>query len=156
MSAVPEQNVETARAFTEAFNAHDIEALISCCDPEIEFDSTFAAVGGNVYHGHDGMRRWHRDLQEAWGAGIRSEPEAIFDLGPQMLVFTVLHGRGRQSGADVELPVATVVRFSPAGLIVYYRAFIHREDALRELGVSGRHWCRSPLKLRPDPDLNSP
>ena len=130
-----EKDVELARAFTDAFNAHDIDTLISCCDPQIEFHSTFAAVGGAVYHGHDGMRRWHRDLEEAWENEIRSEPEAFFDLGEHTLTFTVLHGRGRQSGADVVLPMAAVTR-SRDGLFVYYKAYIHREDALMELGVS--------------------
>jgi ketosteroid isomerase-like protein len=51
-----ESKVELLHRFYEAFNARDIEALIACCDPSIEFHSTFAAVGGGVYHGHDGMR----------------------------------------------------------------------------------------------------
>ncbi len=130
------RNVEIARAFTEAFNAHDIEALISCCDPSIEFDSTFAAVGGAVYHGHDGMRAWHRDLEEAWGGEIRSEPEAFFDLGEQTLTYTMLHGRGKQSGAEVTLPLAAVSKSARGGLIVFYKAYIHREDALTALGIS--------------------
>jgi ketosteroid isomerase-like protein len=129
-------NVEIARAFTEAFNAHDVESLISCCDPSVEFHSTFAAVGGAVYHEHDGVRRWHRDIEEAWGEGIRSEPEAFFDLGETTLVYFALHGRGKQSGADVTLSAAAVVRFSGDGRIAYYKAYIHREDALSDLGVS--------------------
>ena len=60
----------------------------------------FAAVGGGVYYGHDGMRRWHRDLQEAWGEQIRLQPEAYFDLGEYMLTFFVYHGRGEHSGAE--------------------------------------------------------
>jgi SnoaL-like domain len=131
-----QKNVEIARAFTAAFNAHDIEALISCCDPSVEFHSTFAAVGGAVYHEHDGLRRWHRDIEETWGKGIRSEPEAFFDLGEITLVFFVLHGRGKQSGADVTLSAATVARSAPDGRIAYYKAYIHREDALKDLGVS--------------------
>jgi len=42
---VSEENVEVARAFTEAFNAGDLDRVISCCAPDIEFHSTFAAVG---------------------------------------------------------------------------------------------------------------
>src|SRR2546423_15225681 len=129
------EDVEVARAFTDAFNARDLDALIACCDPDVEFHSTFAAVGGTVYHGLDGIRRWHRDLEEAWESEIRSEPEAFFDLGEHLLTFTVLHGRGKQSGAEAELPVAAVTR-SRAGLLVYYKAYIHREDALNELGVA--------------------
>jgi ketosteroid isomerase-like protein len=132
---VSEQNVEVARAFTEAFNAGDIEGVLACCHPEVEFHSTFAQVGGATYRGHAGMRRWHRELRGVWNEGFRSEPEAFFDLGEQTLVYTVLSGAGRQSGIEAELPVAAVVRFRD-GLIVYYRGHIHREDALSELGVA--------------------
>jgi ketosteroid isomerase-like protein len=130
------ENIELAKAFTEAFNARDLDALIDCCHPEIEYHSTFAAVGGDVYHGHDGMRAWYRDMEQTWGNAIRSEPEAYFDLGEDLLVYTVLYGKGKQSGVEAALPVAAVARVRE-GLFVYYRGFIHREDALEELGVSG-------------------
>jgi hypothetical protein len=81
------------------------------------------------------MRKWHRDLQEAWENEIRSELEVSFDLGEQLLTFTVLYGRGKQSGAEAAMPVAAVTR-SREGLLVYYRAYIDREDALKDLGVS--------------------
>jgi hypothetical protein len=99
-----EGDVELNRRFVEAFNTRDIEAVIVCFDPSIEFHSVFAAVGGAVYHRHDGMRRWYRDLEEAWGDEIRVEPEAYFDLGERTLAFYVLHGRGRHSGAEVAMP----------------------------------------------------
>jgi hypothetical protein len=58
-------NVELTRRFVAAFNARDIQTMIVCFDPSIEYRSAFAAVGGAVYYGHDGLRRWHRDLEEA-------------------------------------------------------------------------------------------
>src|SRR5438046_174594 len=57
-----EQDIELQRRFTEAFNARDVDALIALCDPNIEIHSTFAELGA-VYHGHDGLRRWHRDFE---------------------------------------------------------------------------------------------
>jgi ketosteroid isomerase-like protein len=96
---VSHENVEIHRRALEAFNAHDLEAFVALCDPEIEFHSTFAAVGGARYRGHDGLRRWHRDLEGAWGDGIRVELDVYFDVGEQTLTFGVLYGRGRQSGA---------------------------------------------------------
>lgn len=133
--AMQQENLEVVRAFTEAFNASDIEGVIACCDPKVEFQSTFAAVGGGVYRGHDGVRSWHRDLQETWGEEIRSELETLFDVGENMLVFTVLHGRGQQSGVEVELPAAMVVRLRD-GLLVSLRGYSHREDALDDLNVT--------------------
>jgi ketosteroid isomerase-like protein len=129
-----QRDVDVMRRAYEAFNARDIEALIAYCDPAIEFDSTFAAVGG-VYHGYDGMRRWHRDFQEIWGDQIRVEIEAYFDLGQHTLAFQVLHGRGSHSGAEVVLPGALVARWRE-GRIAYMKGYAHREDALRDLGVT--------------------
>jgi ketosteroid isomerase-like protein len=132
---VSEQNIELLRGFTEAYNARDEEALISYCDPSIEAHSAFATVGDTVYHGHAGVRRIFRDMEEAWGKDIRSEPEAYFDLGDHTLSFGVFRGRGRQSGAEVVMPIAHVARWRD-GLIVYTKSYGSREDALRDLGVS--------------------
>jgi ketosteroid isomerase-like protein len=130
-----QENVEVVRVFTEGFNEGDIDAVIACCNPKVEFHSTFAAVGGGVYHGHDGIRKWYRDLKEIWGEELRSDLETLFEVGENMLVFTVLRGRGQQSGVAVELPAAIVVRLRD-GLLVNLKGYSHREDALKELNVA--------------------
>jgi ketosteroid isomerase-like protein len=133
---VSEENVELHRRALVAFNARDIEAFIATADPQIEAHSVFAAVGGmTVYHGHDGMRKWHRDLEDAWGDEIRVAPEAYFDCGEHTLVFGVMHGRGRESGVEVAAPYAAVLRWRE-GRFVYWKAYAHKEDALRDLGVT--------------------
>jgi ketosteroid isomerase-like protein len=129
-----EHNVVLHRRIVEAFNARDAEAVIALYDPSIEFHSAFAAVGGAVYHGHDGVRRWFRDLEDAWGAEVRVEPETYFDLGEHTLTFNVMHGRGRHSSVEVAMPVAHVIKWRD-GLCVYWKAYLHREDALSDLGV---------------------
>jgi ketosteroid isomerase-like protein len=132
---VSEQNVELHRRLIQAYNERDTDAFIALCDPQIEVHSVFAAPGGAVYHGHDGVRKWHRDLEEAWGDDFRVEPEAFFDLAEDTLAFSLLHGHGRQSGVEVEMQNAQVARLRD-GLVVYMKVYIHREDALRDLGVS--------------------
>jgi len=132
---VSEQNIERLRGFTRAYNARDVEAFISYCDPNVELHSAFAAVGGAVYHGHGEVRRFFQDMEEAWGKEIRSEPEAYFDLGDHTLGFAVLRGSGRQSGSEVAMPIAHVARWRD-GLIVYTKSYGRREDALSDLGVS--------------------
>jgi ketosteroid isomerase-like protein len=117
---VSEQNVERDRRAIEAFNARDMASFLALCDPEIEVHSVFAAVGGAVYRGHDGVRSWIRDLQEAWGDELHIEAESFFDLGEHTLAFQVLHGRGLQSGVDVAMPNAHIVRWRE-GLIVYLK-----------------------------------
>jgi ketosteroid isomerase-like protein len=130
---VSEKNVELQRRFTEAFNARDVEALIALSDPNVEVHSTFAELGA-IYHGHAGLRRWHRDFDDAWEK-VRVEPEAYFDLGDQTLVLSTWRGRGLHSGVDVALPAAQVGRWRD-GLLIYIKGYAHREDAFEELGVS--------------------
>jgi ketosteroid isomerase-like protein len=132
---VSEQSVELHRRIYQAFNARDVDALVALCHPSIVVQSAFGAVSGAVYHGHDGVRRWQADLEEAWGDQIRVEAKAYFDLGEQALAFDVLHGRGRQSGAEVVLPAAAVTRWR-AGQCVSFKAYVRREEALRDLGVT--------------------
>jgi ketosteroid isomerase-like protein len=133
VSMLPERNVEVNRRFIEAYNAHDAEPLIACCDPSIEFHSVYEAVGG-VYHGHDGMREFLRDLADTWETR-RMQPEAFFDLGEHTLAFYVLHGQGRHSGMEVAMPIAAVARWRN-GLMMYWKSYVDREEALSDLGVS--------------------
>jgi len=78
--------------------------LIALCDPSLVIQSVFGAVSPAVYHGHDGVRKWQADLEEAWGGEIRVEVEAYFDLGEHALAFDALHWRGRRSGAAGTCP----------------------------------------------------
>jgi ketosteroid isomerase-like protein len=129
------ENVDLHRRANEAFNTRDVESYIALCDPQIELHSTVTVPGGAVYHGHDGVRRCHQDLEDGWGGELRVEPEAYFDLGEHTITFHALVGRGRQSGADVAMSAAHVCRWRD-GLLVYFKGYAHREDALSDLGVS--------------------
>jgi hypothetical protein len=132
---VVSENVMLLRCVLDAYNARDIDKLVSYCDPNVEFHSVYAAIGGAVYHGRDGMRSWHRDVQDVWGDETRLEQEAYFDFGERTLAVYVLHGRGQQSGVQVALPSALIARWR-GGLMVHVKAYAHREDALSDLGVS--------------------
>ena len=129
-----EPNVELHRRANAAIQALDADTLVALCDSSIEVHSIFAAVGGATYHGHDGVRSWLPDLEDAW-SDFRIEPEGYFDLGERTLALIVLHGRGRNSGAEVVMPYAQVMRWR-GGRAVYFKAYVKREEALSDLGVS--------------------
>jgi SnoaL-like domain len=130
-----QENVELHRRIMEAYSARDIEAGIALSDPQIEVRTVFTAVGGGVYQGHDGLRTFQREFEDVWGDGFLIEPETFFDLGEQTLAFTLVCARGRQSGAEASIPAAQVLSWRD-GLCVHFKAYAHREDALRDLGVS--------------------
>jgi ketosteroid isomerase-like protein len=129
-----ESNIELMRRAAEAFNGLDVETFLAYCDPEIEFESAFAGVGA-TFRGHEGLRMWLREFAEVWGGGFRQDAEAYFDLGERTLAFTVLRGRGDRSEADVSMAIAAVFEWRD-GLIVHWRGYPERADALRDLGVS--------------------
>jgi ketosteroid isomerase-like protein len=136
------ENVELHRRVIEAFNARDAEALIARMDPNVEYHPVLAAVGGVIaFRRHDGMRSWFADFKDVWGDEIRVEPTAYVDLGERSLMFYVLRGRGRLSGAEVTSQFTQVVRWRN-NLCVYAKVYTDRDEALRDLGV-----CEDALEL---------
>ena len=129
------RNVELHRRAIKAFNARNLEAILALADSGVELHSAFAGIGGGIYNGHDGLRNYFRDYEDAWGAEIRAKPEAYFDLGEHTLFFFVMHGRGQHSGAEVAMAVTQVARWRD-GLLVYLKSYMRREDALSDLGVA--------------------
>jgi hypothetical protein len=71
----------------------------------------------------------------AWAGEIRVAVEAYFEVGEHTLMFSVYHGRGQQSGAEVAMPASTVFRWRD-GLMTYVKVYLQRADALSDLGVS--------------------
>jgi hypothetical protein len=57
-----QKNVAALRLFTDAFHRRDLDALLSCCDPDIEIGSGGVLIGTPVYRG---MRDWSTGL-ETW------------------------------------------------------------------------------------------
>jgi ketosteroid isomerase-like protein len=132
---MPDGNLERHRRANAAFNTRDVEAYVGYCDERIELHSAVTVPGGGLYHGHEGVRRWHRDLKEVFGEEIWVESEAYFDLGEHTISFHVLHGRGQRSGAAVGKPAAHSCRWRD-GRIVWFKGYFERDAALTDLGVS--------------------
>lgn len=128
------ENVELTRGLIDAWTRRDVEAFTAYCDPNIEWRSVFAAVGGAIYHGHGEVAKYFEDLAEAWGE-VRVEVEAYFDLGEPTLAFTTWRGRGRHSSAEVTAHGALVFRWRD-GLAVHWQGYSERADALRDLDLS--------------------
>lgn len=129
-----ERNVELHRRAAAAFTAGDAEAFIACFDRDVEFHTEFAEMGG-LYHGHDGLRRFLRDFEDAWGGEMRIEPETYFDLGETTLLFLVARARGSHSGAEVVMSTAHAIRWRD-GLAISFRGYAGRDGVLADLDVS--------------------
>jgi len=129
-----QQNVEVVQRTYEAFNQRDLEEMLSYVDPEIELHS--AIVGGaeaNVYRGHAGFRRWFADSFESF-EDITSVYSEFRDLGDRVFAFGHVHARGRESGVELDSPIAWVFALR-SGKLIKAEGFLSREAALEAAGL---------------------
>jgi len=131
-----EENVEIVRQVYEAANQHDAERIFALYDPDVELDaSRLEAVWiTGVYRGHEGLRAFFREWNEAW-EGIDYSYEELIDAGDQVVSIVTRHGRGRASGVEVERPFALVWTVRD-GKVVQVVWFLVRSDALEAAGLS--------------------
>jgi ketosteroid isomerase-like protein len=77
-------------------------------DPEVEWSTTDAWIERATYRGHDGVRR-HLGSMAAEFEDVRAEPVELIDAGGEQVVSPVrISGRGKGSGAPVELTLISV------------------------------------------------
>jgi ketosteroid isomerase-like protein len=83
------------------------------------------------------MRRFRDD--GPWsGSPIHIEPETILDVDDERVLALVrVSSTGRGSGVEVELRPAHEFTLRD-GLIVRFKAYRHRDDALEATGMRGR------------------
>ena len=155
------ETVKLAREVLAALGPRDPSRLIALSDPEVECHSFFAlGEQGGVYHGHDGMRRWMRDLSEAWDIGHAEVDEALGIADIAVLVGRI-HFRGKGSGVESTSPAGWRAvgdgkshRPRPGGLAAArLRAQARLSTALRLsaarlIGCDEAVGCRLPTPLR--------
>ena len=108
-----QENVETFKRAIDAYNRRDIDAFLEALDPEVELQGALQALlegETTLYRGHEGVRQWVRDIDEAL-ADIRLELPEIRDLGDRLVALGRLSARGTASGADTESRFGCVVEW---------------------------------------------
>ena len=94
-----QENVEAFKRGVAAMNRGDVEALLRELDPAVEFHMALQElVGGEaaIYHGHQGVREYLRDMDEAF-TEVELDYTEIRDLGDRVLASGMFRTRGRQS-----------------------------------------------------------
>jgi ketosteroid isomerase-like protein len=131
-----QQNVEAFKRGSDAVERRDIEALLAELDPGVEWHPAIAALVGEatIYRGHEGVRKWLRDQEEAF-AESRIDYSEIRDLGERVVAIGRLRVRGRESRAEIESPVAWVVEFKN-GKVIQAKASLDPKKALEAGGLS--------------------
>jgi ketosteroid isomerase-like protein len=129
------ENVEIVRAWVQAFNRRDMDALARLASPSFEMVPYLSTlIETTTYRGHEGLRKYFEDADSAWEV-VEAHLEAVRDYGEHFLATGELHGKGRASGIEVVLPLAWV------GAVVGGKlAWIHTHEteaaALEAVGLS--------------------
>jgi ketosteroid isomerase-like protein len=132
-----QQNVEIVRRVFEATARRDADAVIALYHSDIEWDTSRAElgrmIGGGVFHGYEGARRFLRSYNEAWEQ-LDYEIEELIDAGDRVVSVVNNRARGRASGVEVELrmPCVWTIR---NGQVVRAVFFTSRAEALKAVGL---------------------
>lgn len=122
-----ESNPDAVRAFIDAFNAEDLDALVAVCDPEVEIQASRGIVIG-----HGEARAWatrnpHGNLhQRLVLEGTREDPHRVHVVA---LVRRQWYWREREDDVadEEELSIVATMR---DGLIARWQPFDDPDEAL--------------------------
>jgi ketosteroid isomerase-like protein len=102
---------------------------------DAEFDFTAVYPDRPIVKGIEEFRRF-RDTGPWRGSPIHFEPERFFDVDDErVLVFVRVSATGEGSGAPVEISAAHEITVRE-GLMVRFKAYVNREQALEAAGLS--------------------
>jgi ketosteroid isomerase-like protein len=129
-----QENLDLFLKGYEAFARRDLDAVFELMHPDIEAHDPPEVPDATVYRGHEAVRRdWEQtaELFEDFSIDV----EETFDQGDEVVVFLRYRGRGKESGAVVEAPMAHVWTMR-GGQAVRLRQFLDRTEALEAVGLS--------------------
>jgi len=132
-----EENVESFKRGTEAYNRRDLDELLKTLDPEVEWHSALLIPFGgaaSVSRGHDGVRELLDEVYEAL-AEIHLDYSEIRDLGDRIVGIGRIRTRGKHSGAVTELALGTVTDMKN-GKAIRIWTYLDPEEALEAAGLS--------------------
>jgi ketosteroid isomerase-like protein len=133
---VSRENVEVVRQVFEAIARRDSARVLALYDPDVEWDMSGYPYGELLErrsYGHAGLRAFWRELYEAW-EDYEHDCHELIDAGDQVISIVTDRGRGRASGAEVEISGYGVWTIHDGKIIrvVWFRT---REEALEAAGL---------------------
>ena len=128
-----QENVEIVKAWYDAFNREDWDAMIKDEAPGFELDLSRAVGPWRGVFGLDQIRRLTEEFRETWESDWL-EPHEFIEAGDLVVVPGTLHVKGR-GGIEVAARGAFVwtIRNGAIERMVMYQS---RQDALEDLGLS--------------------
>jgi ketosteroid isomerase-like protein len=118
-------DTQVVRELWARWNAGDRAADATVIDPEIEIHSQLT---GAIWRGVDGLQQWAAEIDEQFGAWRVEIAETRVLDDRRVLVTGSIHGRGRQSGIDLDEPAAWLVELRD-GRMLRMHNYVGRQAA---------------------------
>jgi ketosteroid isomerase-like protein len=134
MTAPGRTRTEIAQLLFDAFNARDLDAILALLDPQIVFEPVSGAVlnDGEPYRGHEGMRRYHADVQAHWRE-LTVQPTHLREAGNAVVALGHVNGAS-DAGVLRDAPTTWVFKFRD-DLVAHIQIFSDQRLAREALGL---------------------
>jgi ketosteroid isomerase-like protein len=132
--AMSKENAEIVQRAYKLLNQGDIEGLVSLCRDDFVMDMSERVFNPETYRGHEGIRQFHRDVQEAWET-YEWHVEEARTTGDSVVAMLYCHGTSREGGPQVDWRVAWIWNFD-RGKATSLRFYRERQEALEAVGLS--------------------
>ena len=129
-----QENVRIVCDGYEAFNCGDTESVLANLHPDLEWWPAADEPITEPYRGYDGYSTLVREIWE-YVPNLQAELQEVFAVGDQVVTCLRFWGRGRDSGAPVEIRETNVARFRD-GKIIEVREYREKAQALAAVGLS--------------------
>ena len=86
------------------------------------------------HRGPAGLRQYMSAWSDVWGAGLRTEPVELVDLGDRIVLLADLPTTGTASGVPVTGRIATVSTLE-RGRVIGVDMYLDHADALEAVGL---------------------
>ena len=130
-----EENIEIVRNAFDAFQRGDVEGVLRLCDENIVITQPAELPGATSrQYGHSGVIEAFALWPAQWDDYRIEISRVVADPGDHVVVATHQHGRGKQSGIEVETEMTFVFTIGDRR-ISDWKLFLREEEALEAAGL---------------------
>jgi ketosteroid isomerase-like protein len=126
-------NVELMRELFDAYNRRDLAGFFQRFHPQLTYRNREDEPDVRLYRGLEDFKGYVASWLEMFD-DLRFVTRDFIDLEEQVIAVADLHGRGRDTGADVRGSYVFLFRFRD-GLVVQGREYATTEEALEAAGL---------------------
>ena len=131
-----QENVDKARDFIDAYNRRDFDAAVRWFDPEVDWVLP-ARQSSDSCHGPEEVKGFWNAIDDSMQE-LRLVPQEWVDAGDRVATRLRHHGRGRDSGLEIDEELYHQVVTFRDGAMVRIEYFASWDEALAAAGAAGR------------------